>query len=110
MDDVFADFRRGEAVLDRAGVEVLLIDPQRLPQDTPNPAFRGRNPALGEMARLIDLEGGRVGYAVLGRFAAMSDWTGLERGGVGPDDLHLNDAGYACWAEITAEGLAASLR
>lgn len=110
MDDVFADFRRGEAVLDRAGVEVLLIDPQRLPDDTPNPAFRGRNPALGEMARLIDLEGGRVGYAVLRRFAAMADWTGLERGGVGPDDLHLNDAGYACWAEITAEGLAASLR
>lgn len=110
MDDVFADFRRGEAVLDQAGVEVLLIDPQRLPQDTPNPAFRGRNPALAEMARLIELEGGRVGYAVLRRFAAMSDWTGLERGGVGPDDLHLNDEGYACWAEITAEGLAAGLR
>jgi len=110
MDDVFADFRRGEAVLDQAGVEVLLIDPQRLPQNTSNPAFRGRNPALAEMARLIELEGGRVGYAVLRRFAAMSDWTGLERGGVGPDDLHLNDEGYACWAGITAEGLAASLR
>lgn len=110
MDAVFADFRRGQAVLDRAGVDVLLIDPQRLPDGTANPAFRGRNPALGEMARLIDLEGGRVGYAVVRRFAAMSDWSGLERGGVGPDDLHLNDAGYACWAEITAEGLAAALR
>ena len=44
------------------------------------------------------------------RFAAMADWGGLERGGVGPDDLHLNDAGYACWAEVTAEGLAAALR
>ncbi|MBI2262094.1 MAG: SGNH/GDSL hydrolase family protein [Caulobacterales bacterium] len=110
MDAVFADFRRGEAVLDRAGVDVLLVDPQRLPEGTTNPSFRGRNPALGEMARLIDLEGGRVGYAVLHRFAAMSDWTGLERGGVGPDDLHLNDPGYACWAEVTAEGLAAALR
>jgi lysophospholipase L1-like esterase len=109
-DDVFADFRRGEAVLDRAAVEVLLIDPQRLPDGTTNPEFRGRNPALGEMARLIDLEGGRVGYAVLHRFAAMSGWTGLDRGGIGPDDLHLNDPGYACWAEITAEGLAAALR
>ncbi|MDP3801615.1 SGNH/GDSL hydrolase family protein [Brevundimonas sp.] len=110
MDDVFADLRRGEDMLHRAGVDVLLIDPQRLPEETPNPAFRGRNPALGEVARLIGLEGGRVGYAVLSRFAAMSDWTGLERGGVGPDDLHLNDEGYACWAEITAEGLAAALR
>lgn len=110
MDDVFADFRRGEGVLDRAGVDVLLIDPQRLPEDTTNPSFRGRNPALGEMARLIDLEGGRVGYAVLHRFAAMADWGRLERGGVGPDDLHLNDQGYACWAAVTAEGLAAALR
>lgn len=110
LNDVFADFRRGEATLDGAGVDVLLIDPQRLPEDTPNPAFRGRNPALAEMARLIGLEGGRVGYAVLHRFAAMSDWSGLERGGVGPDDLHLNDQGYACWAEVTAEGLAAALR
>ena len=110
MDDVFADLRRGEAVLDRAGVDVLLVDPQRLPEGTANPAFRGRNPALGEVARLIDLEAGRVGYAVLRRFAAMSGWMGLEGGGVGPDDLHLNDAGYACWAEIAAEGLAAALR
>ena len=110
VDDFFADFRRGETVLDRAGVDVLLIDPQRLPEGTPNPAFRGRNPALGEISRLIDLEGGRVGYAVLHRFEAMGGWSGLERGGVGPDDLHLNDQGYACWAETTAEGLAASLR
>jgi acyl-CoA thioesterase-1 len=110
MDHFFADFRRGEAVLDRADVDVLLIDPQRLPDGTDNPSFRGRNPALAETARLIDLEGGRAGYAVLHRFGAMADWGGLERGGVGPDDLHLNDPGYACWAAITADGLAAALR
>lgn len=110
MDDVFADFRRGQAILDAAGVDVLLVDSQRLPGQTDNPSFRGRNPALAEMARLIALEGGRKRYAVHGRFAAMADWGGLERGGVGPDDLHLNDAGYACWAEVAAEGLAAALR
>lgn len=110
MDDVFADFRRGQRILDAAGVDVLLVDSQRLPEDTDNPSFRGRNPALAEMARLIALEGGRKRYAVHGRFAAMADWGGLEGGGVGPDDLHLNDAGYACWAEIAAEGLAAALR
>ena len=110
MDDVFADFRRGQAILDRAGVDVALIDPQRLPEDARNPAFRGRNPALAEMTRLIELEAGRVGYAVARRFAPMIAWSGLEGGGVGPDDLHLNDQGYACWAEVTAEGLAAALR
>jgi acyl-CoA thioesterase-1 len=110
LDDFFADFRRGERILDAAGVDVLLIDPQRLPEDTTKPEFKGRNPALGETARLIELEGGRVGYARLHRFAAMHDWTGVQRGGVGPDDLHLNDAGYWCWAELTAEGLAAALR
>lgn len=110
MADVFADFRRGQDVLDAAGVDVLLIDPQRLPEATTNANFRGRNPALGEVARLIGLEGGRKHYAVLTRFAAMHDWDGLDRGGVGPDDLHLNDQGYACWAAVTAEGLAAALR
>jgi len=110
MDDVFADFRRGQAVLDAAGVDVLLADPQRLPENTSNPSFRGRNPALAEMARLMALEGGRKGYAVHGRFAAMAGWGGLAGRGVGPDDLHLNDEGYACWAEVAAEGLAAALR
>jgi Lysophospholipase L1 and related esterases len=110
MNDVFADFRRGQAILDAAGVDVLLVDSQRLPEETTNPSFRGRNPALAEMARLIALEGGRKRYAVHGRFAAMSAWGGLERGGVGPDDLHLNDEGYACWAEVAAEGLAVALR
>lgn len=110
MDDVFADLRRGEAILDAAGVDVLLVDSQRLPEATANPAFRGRNPALAEMSRLLTLEAGRKRYAMHGRFAAMAGWDGLERGGVGPDDLHLNDAGYACWAETAAEGLAAALR
>lgn len=110
MDDVFADLRRGQGVLDAAGVDVLLIDPQRLPEASANPGFRGRNPALAETARLIDLEAGRKGYAVLHRFDAMAGWMGLERGGVGPDDLHLNDQGHACWAETTAEGLAMALR
>lgn len=110
LDDFFIDFRRGQAVLDAADVDVVLIDPQRLPDNATNSAFHGKNPALAEISRLIALEGGRVGYAVQHRFAAMSGWSGLDRGGVGPDDLHLNDAGYACWAANTTDGLAAALR
>lgn len=109
IDEIFADLRRGQATLNQTGVDVLLIDPQRLPENTSNEGFKGKNPPLKQMADLIALEAGRVGYAVLHRFDAMSGWTGLDRGGVGPDDLHLNDDGYACWAETTAEGLAAAL-
>ena len=107
-NDVAADLQRGEQILTRANVDVLLVDPQRLPENGVN--FRGKNTELGEAAKLIALEGTRVGYAVQRRFDAMQGWTRLNRGGVGPDDLHMNDDGYACWAAITAEGLAAALR
>lgn len=110
MGDIFADLRRGEALLDAADVDVMLLDSQRLPEDTDDPGFKGRNPMLGEAARLIALEAGRVRYAMARRFEPMAAWSGLEGGGVGPDDLHLNDEGYACWAANTAEGLAAALR
>jgi len=109
-DDVFADYRRGQTILDAAGVDVMVIDPQRLPEGARNPNFAGRNPALAEMSRLIALEAGRVRYAAFGRFEAMAAWSALPGGGVGPDELHLNDAGYACWAANTAEALAAALR
>ena len=109
-DDILTDFQAGRSVLDRARVDVLLIDPQRLPETTTNPSFMGRNPALGDISTVIDQQAAASGYAVLHRFSAMADWSGLDRGGVGPDDLHLNDWGYACWAEVTAEGLADALR
>jgi len=111
QDDIFDDFRRGQDTLNRAGVDVLLVDPQRLPEATNNPSFKGRNPGLAEISRLIALEAGRVGYALSKRFEPMAGWGGLAgSSGVGPDDLHFNDEGYACWAETTAEGLAAALR
>lgn len=107
-NDIAADIARGEAILARYNVDVLLIDPQKMPDDAVN--FPGKNPLLDETARLIAVEGNRVGYAVQRRFEAMRTWTGLTRGGIGPDDIHMNDDGYACWAAMTAEGLAAAVR
>ena len=106
--DVMVDITRGQAILDAANVDVLLVDPQRLPEDGVN--FRGKNVELEEVARLLAVEGARMGYAVQHRFSAMRDWTGLRRGGIGPDDLHMNDDGYACWASVTADTLAAAVR
>ena len=107
LNDVAADIHRGEEILARYKVDVLLVDPQRMPDNAVN--FPGKNPVLGEVARLIAVEGNRVGYAVQRRFEAMSAWDKLTRGGIGPDDIHMNDDGYACWAAMTAEGLAAAV-
>lgn len=107
---VVSDFDRGRDILDAAGVDVVLIDPQRLPEDTDNAGFRGRNALLAGVSGTIAWLGAREGYAVAPRFGPMSAWAGLEGGGVGPDDLHLNDAGYACWAANTVAGLGGALR
>jgi lysophospholipase L1-like esterase len=107
---VVGDFDRGRDILDAAGVDVVLIDPQRLPEDTDNAGFRGRNSLLAGVSGTIAYLGAREGYAVAPRFSPMSGWAGLEGGGVGPDDLHLNDAGYACWAANTVAGLGGALR
>lgn len=107
---VVQDFDRGRDILGAAGVDVMLIDPQRLPEETDNEGFRGRNALLAAVSGTIAYLGQRNGYAVDPRFGPMSGWTGVEGGGVGPDDLHLNDAGYACWAANTVAGLGDALR
>ena len=108
--DMLAEFQAARAILDSAQTDVVLIDPQRLPETTSHAALKDRNPALGAVATTVDQWASKSGYAVLHRFEAMRGWGGINTGGVGPDDLHLNDFGYACWAEITAEGLSGALR
>jgi len=71
---------------------------------------RGRNALRAAVSATIAWLGTRQGYAVDPRFGPMSGWTGLEGGGVGPDDLHLNDAGFACRAANTVAGLGRALR
>ena len=107
--DFLTDFRRGQEIFTRANVDVFLIDTQRLP-DVPGNVFRPRFPNLAEVSDLTIKEGARVRYAVSSRYGMMTGWGALEGGGVGPDNLHFNDAGYACWAEATAEALAKALR
>ena len=109
-DAFLTDFRAGQDLVADSEADVIVIDSQRVPEDRDLDFIRDRNPALGAFAALTALEAGRVGYGVFNRFETMAGWTGLDDGGVGPDGLHLNDAGYACWAELTAESLAGALR
>lgn len=73
-------------------------------------SIEGVGASLAAVSGTIAYLGTREGYAVDQRFSPMSGWAGLEGGGVGPDDLHLNDAGYACWAANTVAGLGDALR
>jgi acyl-CoA thioesterase I len=109
-DAFLTDFRAGQDLLSESEADVIVIDSQRVPEDRDLDFIRGRNPALGAFAALTALEAGRVGYGVFNRFETMTGWADVDNGGVGPDGLHLNDAGYACWAELTAESLAGALR
>lgn len=109
-DAFLTDFRAGQALLADSGADVIVIDSQRLPEGRDIDFIEGRNPAMEAFSNLTALEAGRVGYGMFRRFEAMAHWSSLEAGGVGPDGLHLNDAGYACWAGLTAESLAAALR
>lgn len=109
-DAFLTDFRAGQELLNVSRADVIVIDSQRVPEDRNLDFIRGRNPTLAAFAALTALEAGRVGYGVFHRFDAMAGWSGLDEGGVGPDGLHLNDAGYACWAELTAESLTDALR
>lgn len=109
-DAFLTDFRVGQTLLADSGADVIVIDSQRVPEDRDLDFIRGRNPALGAFAALTAMEAGRIGYGVFNRFETMAGWNALDDGGVGPDGLHLNDAGYACWAELTAESLAGALR
>ncbi|WP_374274386.1 SGNH/GDSL hydrolase family protein [Brevundimonas sp.] len=109
-DQFVTDYRRGLDVIEDAEIDLVLIDSQMLPEDTDNPSFQGRNPTLAERSTLIALEADRRGHPVSSRFAAMRGWDRVPDGGVGPDDLHLNDAGYACWVRMTAQPLAAALK
>lgn len=107
--EVLVDLRRGREIAEAAGADVLLVDPQVLP-DRPGNPFRERFALLSDVTRAIRLEARRVGDALFSRSQAMASWGSLPSGGVGPDHLHFNDAGYACWAELTADDLAEALR
>ena len=109
-DAFLTDFRAGQAILAGYEADVIVIDSQRVPEDRDIDFIRDRNPALEAFAALTAMEAGRVGYGVFHRHQTMGGWTDLQDGGGGPDGLHLNDAGYACWAELTSESLAGALR
>jgi lysophospholipase L1-like esterase len=89
-----AHIRQGIAVLQAAGIDVVLIDLQYAPKVLQDPDHAAMQKILAELAAEMQV-------GLFRRFAIMRDWM---RGGlrqadlVSPDGLHMNDLGYACWA------------
>ncbi len=93
---------RGVAETARAGVDMILIDPQYFPS-VPDPSRYER------YARIVGEIGAQRRVSVFSRYGLMRGWA--ERApaelaaSLSSDGFHLSDRGYACLAGLLAEGL-----
>ena len=96
---------KGLTRLKKAGVDVILIDPQYSPTVI-------RRPHAGAMVRMLTTVAQAADVAVFRRFAIMSHWRTVEhvpfeRFTV-KDGLHMNDWGYQCIARLLATSIVAA--
>ena len=109
-DDLSADeqlISRGVTSMKESGIDIVLMDLQYAPRVL-------ARPASAEMERLITEVARRTRVGLFRRFEIMKEWDRTQQlahaFSVGPDGLHMTDAGYACLANQLAEALAANWR
>jgi lysophospholipase L1-like esterase len=105
-DDLSADEQlidRGVTLMKESGIDIVLMDLQYAPRVL-------ARPASAEMERLITDVARRTRVGLFHRFEIMKEWDHTQQllpaSSVGPDGLHMTDAGYACLANRLAEALA----
>jgi lysophospholipase L1-like esterase len=95
--------REGISRLKAARVDIVLMDPQFAPRVLAHPTHPVIVDTIGALAN--DME-----VAVFRRFAIMHHWVSSGQFRVedviSRDDLHMNDAGYGCIAQLLADSLA----
>jgi len=93
--------RDGIEQMRAAGADVVLIDPQYAPQVTAK--AESANRMVGLISRVAHLEH----VALFPRFAVMKDWYVRQDDSYTnftiPDGLHMNDWGYACFAQLLGD-------
>jgi lysophospholipase L1-like esterase len=109
-DDLGADgewMREGVGLLKRNGIDVVLMDLQLAPRVT-------ERRASPDMEALIADTADREHVGLFRRFALMQYWQSSHAADavpmVGPDGLHMTDAGYGCLAADLAKALEANWR
>ena len=97
----------GVARIQAAGSDVVLVDPQYSPRVTEHPESAGKMvKLLGRVAQLRHV-------GIFPRFEVMRDWH--ERQGLPTDSfvisdgLHMNDWGYACFAQLLGDDIIRSV-
>jgi lysophospholipase L1-like esterase len=97
----------GVARIQATGSDVVLVDPQYSPRVTEHPESASRMvKVLGRVARLRHI-------GIFPRFEVMRDWH--ERQGLPTDSfviadgLHMNDWGYACFAQLLGDDIIRSV-
>ena len=97
--------RDGIGQIKATGADVILMDPQFAPRVIAKPEIDG-------MLSLLSGEAKRANVDLFARFAIMRGWH--ETDGLpfstflSPDDLHMNDWGYACVAQLLASSIASA--
>ena len=97
----------GVARIQAAGSDIVLVDPQYSPRITERPASAGKIVRL--LGRVAELR--HVG--LFPRFAVMRDWHEKQsipvEDFVISDGLHMNDWGYACFAQLLGDDIILSV-
>jgi acyl-CoA thioesterase-1 len=103
LDRVRQLIQEGVRRLKAVGADVVLMDPQFSPKVIVKPEADPMVDLIARTAKQADI-------GVFHRFAVMQHWhdiEGLEFGVfVAPDQLHMNDWGYACVAKLLGGGIA----
>jgi acyl-CoA thioesterase I len=109
-DDLSADeqlISRGVTLMKESGIDIILMDLQYAPRVL-------ARPASAEMERLITDVARSTRVGLFRRFEIMKEWDHTQQlapaSSVGPDGLHMTDAGYACLASQLADALASKWR
>ena len=107
-DDLESDevlLRRGLALLKAGGADVVLMDLQYAPRILERRATAAMEQLIAEIAQ-------HAGVGLFRRFAVMQYWRAAQPPDspamIGPDGLHMTDAGYTCLAIELAKALAAN--
>jgi lysophospholipase L1-like esterase len=106
-DETARMVEEGVARIQAAGSDVVLVDPQYSPRVTEHPE------SAGKMVSLLDRVAHLRHIGIFPRFAVMRDWH--ERQGLPTDSfvisdgLHMNDWGYACFAQLLGDDIIRSV-
>jgi hypothetical protein len=103
LDTHSVQLHQGIEELKAANVDVVLIDPQFAP------AVNAKS-ETSDMVEQIALAAKQENVDLFRRFAMMRNWYEVQHLGfadfVSPDQLHMNDWSYACWAKLLGGAIA----